>query len=198
MPDELYECGNPGPISSRRASEPSLSDDDLTDLLARVPLVVGQLRRMEPPPGTFRDTFAAHGLGPRHSRVLMVVMFRGELSVSAVAKALDVSLPAASLLIGELDRAGLLIRVEDARDRRRTLVRVHPDSEREARGWLEARVAPWRATLAQLSPRDRRAFLAGWRILQTELATARTADPSQSEGPVPEILSSFGEGGTLP
>jgi DNA-binding MarR family transcriptional regulator len=82
---------------------------------------------------------------------------------------LGVSLPAASLLIGELDRAGLLTRVEDARDRRRTLVRVHPVYERAARAWLESRVAPWRATLAQMSPRDRVGFLEGWRILQDEL-----------------------------
>lgn len=184
MPDESSECCDPGSIPRRRVRESppdddrvresppddDLTDDDeLTELLARVPFVVGQLRRMEPPPGPFGERFPQHGLGPRHSRVLMVVTFRGELSVSAVAEALDVSLPAASLLIGELDRAGLLIRVEDVRDRRRTLVRVHPAYEQEARAWLEARVAPWRATLAQMSPRDRVGFLEGWRILQAEL-----------------------------
>ncbi|MEA2147501.1 MAG: hypothetical protein QOG59_3088 [Solirubrobacteraceae bacterium] len=171
MPDESSECSDPGSTPPRRGGETPPPDEDLTELLARVPFVVGQLRRMEPPPGVFRAMFEQHGLGPRHSRVVMVVAFRDELSVSAVAQALDVSLPAASLLIGELDRAGLLIRVEDARDRRRTLVRVDPVYEQAARAWLEARVAPWRATLARMSPRDRVGFLEGWRILHAELTT---------------------------
>lgn len=147
------------------------SDDDaLNELLARVPSVVGLVRRMEPPPGAFAKVFSAHALGPRHSRVLMVVSFREELSVTEVAEQLDVSLPAASLLIGEMDRAGLLTRVEDARDRRRTLVRIHPLYEAAAAAWLEQRVRPWRATLARLSPSARAGFLEGWRILHGELA----------------------------
>ena len=172
MPDESSECSDPGSTPPRRGRETLPPDDDLTELLARVPFVVGQLRRMEPPPGAFRDRFSQHGLGPRHSRVLMVVTFRAELSVSAVAEALDVSLPAASLLIGELDRAGLLTRVEDVRDRRRTLVRVHPVYEQAAQAWLESRVTPWRATLARMSPRDRVGFLEGWRILHAELTAS--------------------------
>jgi DNA-binding MarR family transcriptional regulator len=144
-------------------------DDGLDELLNRVPAVVGLLRRMEAPPGRFRDAFDAHGLGPRHSRVLLVVCLRRELSVTAVAEHLDLSLPAASLLIGEMDRAGLLTRVEDARDRRRTLVRIHSDYEELAQEWLNERVRPWRATLARLSPRAREGFLEGWRILHAEL-----------------------------
>jgi DNA-binding MarR family transcriptional regulator len=147
-------------------------DDGLTELLERVPIVVGLLRRMEPPLGPFREAFAQNGLGPRHSRVMMVVAFRDELSVSAVAEALDVSLPAASLLIGELDRAGLLTRVEDVRDRRRTLVRIHPVYEQAARAWLELRVRPWRATLSRLSARDRVGFVEGWRVLHAELTAS--------------------------
>jgi DNA-binding MarR family transcriptional regulator len=172
MPEDL-ECPDPGSIPpSTAARAGTLPDGDLTELLARVPFVVGHLRRMKPPPDTFRAMFEQHGLGPRHSRVMMVVTFRAELSVSAVAQALNVSLPAASLLIGELDRAGLLTRVEDARDRRRTLVRVHPVFEPAARAWLESRIAPWRTTLARMSPRDRVGFLEGWRILQAELTAS--------------------------
>ena len=154
------------PLPSALGSSP---DQDLHELLARAPSVVGLLRRMQPPPGPIREAFEASGLGPRHSRVLIVVCFRRELSVTAVAEHLDVSLPAASLLIGELDRAGLLTRVEDSRDRRRTLVRIHQDYEDAADEWLEARAAPWRATLARLSPRERQGFLEGWRILHSEL-----------------------------
>lgn len=155
---------------ARTRTQMDIADDDaLNELLARVPSVVGLLRRMEPPPDTFQKVFNAHALGPRHSRVLMVVSFREELSVTEVAEQLDVSLPAASLLIGEMDRAGLLTRVEDARDRRRTLVRIHPAYESAAAAWLEQRVRPWRTTLARLSPGARAGFLEGWRILHGEL-----------------------------
>ena len=169
MPVDPSETPGPTRSSPRRGGDQL--DDGLTELLGRVPVVVGLLRRMEPPPGVFGRTFHEHGLGPRHARVLMVVSFRIELSVSAVAEQLDVSLPAASLLIGELDRAGLLTRVEDPRDRRRTLVRIHPLYVEAAAHWLEQRVQPWRATLSRLSARDRVGFIEGWRILHHELTS---------------------------
>lgn len=170
MPVDRSESPAPGGSPALRAGDHT--DDGLNELLSRVPTVVGLLRRMEPPPGVFASKFDDHGLGPRHARVLMVVSFRAELSVSAVAEELDVSLPAASLLIGELDRAGLLTRVEDPRDRRRTLVRMHPLYEEAARRWLEQRMQPWRATLSRLSARDRVGFVEGWRILYAELTGA--------------------------
>ncbi len=154
---------------SREPGTDASGADGLSELLARVPSVVALLRHMEPPPGRFGPPFVEHALGPRHSRVLMVVAFHGELSVTGVAEELDVSLPAASLLVGELDRAGVLTRVDDTRDRRRTLVRVHPIYEEEAAAWLELRIRPWRATLAQLSPAARNGFIEGWRILHSEL-----------------------------
>ncbi len=155
--------------SGDEAALDAIVEHELRDVLHRVPAVVALLRRMEPPPATLRDIFDAHELGPRHSRVLMVVAFHDELSVSEVAEHLDISLPAASLLVGELDRAGLLIRVEDSRDRRRTLVRVRSVYEPAALAWLEMRIAPWRATLSRLSRRDRAGFVEGWRILYSEL-----------------------------
>jgi DNA-binding MarR family transcriptional regulator len=161
MPSEPSELPHSG---SSRAP-----DDGLHELLSRVPIVLGLLRRVDPPPTRFSAVFARHDLGPRHSRVILVVALRDELSVSAVAEALDVSLPAASLLIGELDRAGLLTRVEDARDRRRTLVGIRPEYETDAQAWLELRMRPWRQTLARLSARDREGFIEGWRFLEAEL-----------------------------
>jgi DNA-binding MarR family transcriptional regulator len=165
------DAGSPlgEPASDPPVAAASLSEG-LNDLLGRVPSVVSLLRRMEPPPGRFGPVFDEHALGPRHSRVVMVVCFRGELSVTAVAEELDVSLPAASLLVGELDRAGILTRVEDARDRRRTLVRIHPIYEEAAEAWLEQRVRPWRDTLTRLSPGARAGFVEGWRILHAELS----------------------------
>ncbi len=170
MPVEPSESCHPDltPSGAGAAVDASI-EHALQDVLHRVPAVVALLRRMEPPPATLRDIFDAHELGPRHSRVLMVVAFHGELSVSEVAEHLDISLPAASLLVGELDRAGLLMRVEDSRDRRRTLVRVRSAYQPAALAWLEQRVAPWRATLSRLSSRDRAGFVEGWRILHSEL-----------------------------
>lgn len=167
-PSESYRRDLTPPADA--AGRSALFETELRDILLRVPSVVALLRRMDPPPAALGDIFDAHGLGPRHSRVLMVVAFRDELSVSEVAVQLDISLPAASLLIGELDRAGLLIRVDDSRDRRRTLVRVRPVYESAVLAWLELRVAPWRATLSRLSSRDRAGFVEGWRILHAELA----------------------------
>lgn len=131
--------------------------------------VLAALKRGGPPPAIFHEAFLSGALGPRHAPVLMAVALEGGLSVSAIAERLGLSLSTTSLLVGELDRAGLVVRVEDERDRRRTLVRLAEGYREAAEGWLQARLEPLRRTLVRLSPPSRAGFIEGWQILREEL-----------------------------
>jgi len=144
-------------------------DPELTELVRVLPSVLGALWRIRPESGVLHETFDGHSLGPRHARVLMVVAFVGEINVSDLAGWLGLSRSATSLLVGELARADVLTRVDDDRDKRRTLVRVGPAHAAAARGWLTLWLDPWLATLNRLSARDRAGFVAGWRVLAETL-----------------------------
>jgi DNA-binding MarR family transcriptional regulator len=160
------------------ASERAL-EADLQDLARSVRSIVSSLKRGATPPQLFHEPFESGSLGPRHSPVLMTVAFEGQLSVSEIAERLDLSLSTTSLLVGELSRAGLIVRTEDDRDRRRTLVRLSDGYREAAESWLRTRLTPLRRTLERLSAEARAGFLEGCRILSEE--TARMADDSEAE-----------------
>jgi DNA-binding MarR family transcriptional regulator len=80
-------------------------------------------------------------------RVLFVLVHKGPSSIGTLAEALRIGLPTASHLVERLVRAGLVVRTEDARDRRYTLARLtswgeelmerlHQDRLDQLRGWL--------------------------------------------------------------
>jgi DNA-binding MarR family transcriptional regulator len=154
-------------------------DADLQELARSIRSIVGSLKRGPAPPAMFHEPFENGSLGPRHSPVLMTVAFEGELSVSEIAERLDLSLSTTSLLVGELSRAGLIVRTEDERDRRRTLVRMADGYREAADSWLHTRLTPLRRTLERLSPAARGGFLEGCRILSEEIASL--ADAGQEE-----------------
>ena len=77
-------------------------------------------------------------------------------------------MPTTSLLIGELSRAGLVIRTEDDVDRRRTKVSLHGDRREAIEIWIEEAMDPLRRTLLRLSAAERATFLKAWRILDRE------------------------------
>jgi len=154
-------------------------DWEMRELMRRMRPVLEGLKRGPPPPAVFEEAFKRGSLGPRHAPVLIVVALEGEPSVSDVAERLGLSLSTTSLLVGELNRAGLLDRTEDENDRRRTLVRMNDRYDADARAWLEERLGPFRRTLERLSPAARANFLDGWRILEEE--TARTAPGAAAE-----------------
>jgi DNA-binding MarR family transcriptional regulator len=141
---------------------------ELAELIRSIRPVIAALKHAGPAPAIFEEAFARGALGPRHAPVLMMLAHEGQLSVSEVAQRLGLSLSTTSLLVGELDRAGLIVRVEDERDRRRTLVQLAEGYREAAEEWLQERMTPLRNTLARLSPEARAGFLEGWRILREE------------------------------
>jgi DNA-binding MarR family transcriptional regulator len=176
--------GDAGAQSGDDGDGPPGEDVDaaLQELLQRLRPVVTALKQSGPPPDDLHAAFHDADLGPRHGVVLLSVTLRGELSVSELAERLALSLSTTSLMVGQLSRAGLLERVEDPRDRRRTLVRVNETYREGLTAWLIDRIGPLRRTLQRLTPTQRAGFLEGWRILEEETAAmARRAGPTSPD-----------------
>jgi DNA-binding MarR family transcriptional regulator len=82
-------------------------------------LVIAYRRRgAEVPEGLRR----AGGLGQRHVGMLITVAISGPLSISELAQRTEMTVAHASLVVGELAKAGLVQRDHDERDRRRIIV----------------------------------------------------------------------------
>jgi DNA-binding MarR family transcriptional regulator len=82
-------------------------------------LVMAYRRRGADLPGALRE---AGVLGQRHVGMLITVAISGPLSVSELARRTEMTVAHASLVAGELARAGLVRRDHDPRDRRRIIV----------------------------------------------------------------------------
>ncbi|HZV75932.1 MAG TPA: MarR family transcriptional regulator [Conexibacter sp.] len=169
-----------GVKASAPPADPSEVGGDLHQLLTLMSSVIHGLKQAGgPPPAAFAEAAArleadpGHGgLGPRHVPLLLMVALERDRSVSELAARLGLSVSTVSLMVGELSRAGLLERTEDARDRRRTLVRLHGDHDAEVSAWMQQRIAPVRRALDRLSPDARAHFLDGWRVLAEEVGVA--------------------------
>ena len=145
------------------------SDDlsELRQLLRRV--IRGSWTRRRPSPELLELVRGDPPLGRRHVGVLAHVAAEGERTVSEIAHDLGLSLPAASKLVGELEDHSLVSRREDPADRRRTVVRLDPETSRRVLGWLGRRNEPLEAALATLSDEERQGFLKGMRALADAL-----------------------------
>jgi DNA-binding MarR family transcriptional regulator len=138
--------------------------------------VFASLKRGGPVPPLFEEAFERASLGPRHVLPLFVLVLDGPLSVSQLAGELGLSLSTTSLMVGELNRAGLVERAEDQEDRRRTIVRLNESLRQQLQPHVQQRLAPFRRTLQRLSPQARADFLEGWRILGEEAAREAASD----------------------
>ena len=78
-------------------------------------------------------------VGRRHVAVLAQVGTHEGETVGDLARALGLSLPAASKLTTELERHELVRRREDPDDRRRTVVELNERTAERIRAWLDAR-----------------------------------------------------------
>jgi DNA-binding MarR family transcriptional regulator len=160
-------------VKQATASEEASIEDDLRDLPRLMARVIGRLKRGAPEvPEPFQKAFERGGCGPRHLPAMMFAYLEGPLSVSELAEEIGLSVATTSLLVGELDRAGLVERREDEEDRRRTLVTVDEGVGRDVDAWIQERVQPLRRTLERLSPEARACFMEGWRVLDEESARA--------------------------
>jgi DNA-binding MarR family transcriptional regulator len=165
---------------NRVTATPDASPEDVREVLRLfVNVVTGLKRGRDEVPASFQEAFASGGLGPRHVPVLMAVALGGELSVSEIARRIGLSLATASMMVGELDRHGLVERAEDERDRRRTIVRLPEDHRAVIDRWSQARFAPVARALGRLTPTVRRHFLEGLSVLAEEAQReAGAGDPA--------------------
>ncbi len=144
--------------------------DDLSELRRLLRRVIrGSWTRRRPSPELLELVSGDPPLGRRHVGVLAHVAAEGERTVSEIAEDLGLSLPAASKLVGELEDHTLVSRREDPDDRRRTVVRLDPETSRRVLGWLGRRNEPLEAALATLTEEERQGFLKGMRALADAL-----------------------------
>jgi DNA-binding MarR family transcriptional regulator len=146
-------------------------EEDLQELVQLFAHVVQSQKRggRNHPPQAFVDAFEQNHLGPRHVRVLMNLVFEDAQSVSRLAERIGLSLGTTSLMVGELSKAGLVERAEDEHDRRRTIVRLHPEHVDTMQLVFRERTEPMRRALERMDPSDRRTFMACWRVLAEEV-----------------------------
>ena len=86
---------------------------------------------------------------------------RKELTVSQLAKLLDVGKPTASVLVQQLVERELVTRMEDETDRRNTIVRLSPKGEEIGAGRQREREKQWQRWLGQLSDEELTALAHG-------------------------------------
>jgi DNA-binding MarR family transcriptional regulator len=159
----------------RGRGEPAhpITDAELADAAPLFPALSKALLKAGPPlPSVMRRQGM---LGERHTRVLFLLK-DGPLSVSDLSSRLDVTLSTASLLVGELSRAGLVDRKEDEQDRRRTIVDLAPAHRDEVGNFLRRRASYVRVALEQLEPWERAALVKGLRAVVAALEASAT-DP---------------------
>lgn len=95
------------------------------------------------------------------ARALFMLAARKELTVSQLAKLLDVGKPTASILVQQLVERGLITRTEDTADRRHTILRLSPKGEEIGAGRRREREKQWQRWLSQLSDEELSALAHG-------------------------------------
>jgi DNA-binding MarR family transcriptional regulator len=157
------------------AAQASL-DTEIAEFLMLFAATHRDLKAAVAPPERLREAGLRFGLGPRHFPPLFTTALAGPLSVTELSERIGLRLSTTSTLVGQLSRAGLLERVEDDDDRRRTIVHLPERHRAEITMWIERACAPVRATLERLSPPARTHFMEGWRILHEEASRSAPAD----------------------
>ena len=101
------------------------------------------------------------------ARALFMLAARKELTVSQLAKLLDVGKPTASVLVQQLVERELVTRTEHATDRRNTIVRLSPKGEEIGAGRQREREKQWQRWLGQLSDEELMALAHGLSAIVT-------------------------------
>ncbi|HEY9287358.1 MAG TPA: MarR family transcriptional regulator [Candidatus Dormibacteraeota bacterium] len=155
-----------------------ISQAELVELLPLLSaLSKAMSRRSHDVPDAIKSEWHRFGLAPRHLNVMILLALAGPLSVSQLSSRLEVGLPSASLLVGELGRVGVVVRQEDERDRRRTIVDLAPAHREAVMGFVSRRAGIIESALESLEPTERAALIKGLRALVTALEAAATEEP---------------------
>jgi DNA-binding MarR family transcriptional regulator len=143
-------------------------------------LVLAYRRRGEEIPATLRE---AGLLGQRHVGMLITLAIGGPLSVSELAQRTDMTVAHASLVVGELAKAGLVERDHDEQDRRRIIVSLS-DTARPAVAEMRGRFAePVIAFLRELEQDQAEAFISNLGLLLAHLRAEPPAHMDAAPGP---------------
>jgi DNA-binding MarR family transcriptional regulator len=113
------------------------------------------------------------GVGPARLSALSVVVFRGPLTLGALADAEQVRPPTMSRIAAALEREGLVRREPDPHDARRAHLHATAAGRRlleKARGRRVAELADW---LAGLSPAEQQQVTIAVDVLERMLAARR-------------------------
>lgn len=103
-------------------------------------------------------------LSPGHVQVL-IALDKGPHSIGGLAKAVGVSPPAASQLVGRLVEYGMVERGHAPEDRRVVLVDYVPGMQDMARRMMEGRRWRLEGAISSLTDEEARAFLKGLKLL---------------------------------
>lgn len=95
------------------------------------------------------------------ARALFMLAARKELTVSQLAKLLDVGNPTASILVQQLVERDLVTRTEHTTDRRHTIIRLSPKGAEIGAGRRKEREKQWQHWLSQLSDEELNALARG-------------------------------------
>lgn len=126
-------------------------------------------------------------------KTLMVLIDEGPIPIGQVGCRMGVTLPTASYQVDRLVRAGLVERVEDTRDRRRTLVHLTPKAEDLVRSLRQGRAGQLRAWLSEMSAGDLDALAHGFTAL-ARIAREQSDEPGKrGESPGEEAIASSGQ-----
>ena len=85
------------------------------------------------------------------ARALFMLAARKELTVSQLARLLDVGKPTASILVQQLVERELVTRTEDVSDRRQTIIQLSPKGAEIGAGRRRERGKQWQRWLGHLS-----------------------------------------------
>lgn len=96
----------------------------------------------------------AGGLTGQRLSALSVVVFRGPITLSALAAAEQVRAPTMTRIVAALEAAGLVQRKADPADARATLIRATPAGTRLLEEGRSRRLEPLVVALSQLAPED--------------------------------------------
>ncbi|WP_018654948.1 MarR family winged helix-turn-helix transcriptional regulator [Actinomadura flavalba] len=160
-------------------------DPDLLALVMLLGRVAKSLKRPGDGPGPpeFIVRAKEQGLGPRHVPVMVSLTLTGPSAVGEIAGRLGLGAATASQLVGELLRAGLVVREVDPDDRRRAIIDVAPAWQETARAFASTKLAAARTALDGLDAAERRAFLKGLRLFVEASEHTGPPCPDPSAGP---------------
>ena len=131
-------------------------------------LVLAYQRRAGDIPAALRE---AGQLGQRHVGMLIMLAIGGPLSVSELAQRSGMTVAHASLVVGELAKAGLVTREHDERDRRRILVSLSGTAKPAVAEMRERNAEPVIAFLRELDEAQAEEFIGTLSQLLTHLRT---------------------------